>query len=146
MPKTPKSQPLKGRRPGQTSQAIATSARRNGVKGGAAGGRPKARLPDDSIARLGPPPTGPLELIRWHALMLAEVQWLTALGEIGPDIASSLRAGAGTAARLLPPDIAAALDAKIRDQDRDMKRETTGTPLEDVPPGQPDTAMRRNAR
>lgn len=126
-----------------TTPARAAAARANGARGG----RPKAKLPEESIARLGPPPTDdPFALVRWHAACLAEVQWLAMRGEIGSDLASSLRAGAGTAARLLPPDIVAALHRELDDRDDDIKKDTLGPPLEPVDPTLPDVSVRRSAR
>lgn len=116
------------------------------AKNGEEGGRPKARLPPESIARLGPPPTDPLQLVRWHAQVLAEVSWLSMQGELGSDLASSLRASAGTAARLLGPDVLAALDDKLNERARGLKTQVTGPPLEEVPDGQPDGAVRRAPR
>lgn len=89
-----------GRRKGQTSPAIKASAKANGEMGG----RPRDRLSDEVIARLGPPPATPKELRTWNAKLLAEVQWLSLRGEIGTELAASLRANAGALDRALPAE------------------------------------------
>lgn len=116
------------------------------AENGEEGGRPRNKLPADSLARLGPPPSEPLLLVQWHSQVLAEVSWLSMNGEIGSDLASSLRAGAGTAARLLGPDILAKVDELLKNRDNDMKAPTTGPPTEEVPNGEPDRAIRRAPR
>lgn len=116
------------------------------AENGEEGGRPRNKLPEESVRRLGPPPTEPLQLVRWHAAVLAEVSWLSMQGEIGSDLASSLRASAGTAARLLGPDVLAALDDKLDERSRGMKAQATGPALEEVPDGKPDLSIRRAPR
>lgn len=87
----------RGRRHGQTSPAIARAARANGAK------RKRDRLPTEVLDRLGPPPATPNELRTWNAKLLAEVQWLSVHGQIGTELAASLRANAGAIDRALPP-------------------------------------------
>lgn len=102
-----------GRRKGQTSRAIKASAQANGVLGG----RPRDRLPEEVITRLGPPPATPKDLRTWNAKLLAEVQWLSVRGEIGNELAASLRANAGALDRALPNEPTQSHDANDDDEE-----------------------------
>jgi hypothetical protein len=87
---SPKRKPAPKKKPG-----------RGGARDGA--GRPRDKLPPGVIKRLGPPPSTPNELRTWNAKLLAEVQWLSIKGEIGTELAATLRANAGSIDRALPP-------------------------------------------
>lgn len=147
MPKSPKSKP--GRKPGQTSPAIAAAARRNGEAGaehGAKGGRPRDSLPAEVMERLGPPPSGPLDLARWNQRMLAEVAVLLMAGTIGHELADKLRALAATISKALPTDILVEVERLLRVDEKGQKAAATGTATEEVPNGEPDRSIRRSPR
>lgn len=89
----------------RTKAQRAKIARQNGAKGG----RPPAKLPKESLERLGPPPSHPLKLAAWCQSLIAEIAWLVACGKIGPELASSLRATASAMQRAVAPATQAAL-------------------------------------
>ncbi len=98
---------------------------RGGKREGA--GRPRDRLPDEVITRLGPPPATPKELRTWNARLLAEVQWLSLKGEIGTELAASIRANAGSLDRALPETPVAPSGSS---DDEDDEEEDDGPELE----------------
>lgn len=77
------------------------AGKHGGKRAGA--GRHRERLPDTVIARLGECPADPHGIRVWNARLLGEVQILSMKGEIGVDLAASLRANAGAIDRALPP-------------------------------------------
>src|SRR5690242_6273287 len=109
----------------------AETARRNGRKGG----RPKSRMPEESLARLGAPPADALGKARWLCALTVEVAYLLARGEIDRGLAQSLRAVAGTGARLTPPDVLAEADRVMREDARDRADDDHGPKLEEVSDG-----------
>lgn len=80
----------------------AAKGQHGGAREGA--GRPRDALPQAVIDRLGEPPKDPTELRTWNARLLAEVQWLAIKGEIGSELAATLRANAGAIDRALPTE------------------------------------------
>jgi hypothetical protein len=102
-----------------------TKKGRGGKRAGA--GRKRDRLPDEVVKRIGPPPAGVAELRAWNARLLAEVQWLSINGEIGTELAASIRANGGAIDRALPP----APPVKPDDQDED-EDEVDGPELVEV--------------
>ena len=85
-------------------------------------GRKRDRLPKAVIDRLGACPSKPHEIRVWNARLLAEVQILSMKGEIGVDLAASLRANAGAIERALPP----APRPRDLDDDDDLDDEDAG--------------------
>ncbi len=94
-----------------------SKSKRGGKRDGA--GRPRDRLPEDVITRLGPPPQTAKELRTWNARLLAEVQWLSLKGEIGTELAASIRANAGSLDRALPETPATPTSGSGDDDDDD---------------------------
>lgn len=113
---------------------------------GEKGGRPRDRLPQDVIDRLGPPPAAPLELARWNQRMMAEVASGLMAGTIGHELADKLRAVGSSISKALPTDILVEVERLLRNDGKEMSAPTTGPTLEEVPDGEPDRAIRRTAR
>lgn len=111
------------------SEASVTKKRTHGGKRPGAG-RPRSKLPEAVIEKLGPPPLDAASLRTWNARLLAEVQWLSIRGEIATDLAASLRANAGAIERALPPAPRAAPLEDAEDEDDDGE---TGPELEEDP-------------
>lgn len=114
-----------------TKRAARKPAKPKGGHGGAraGAGRPRDKLPAAVIKRLGAPPSTPNELRTWNAKLLAEVQWLSIKGEIGTELAATLRANAGSIDRALPPAEAHdpdAFDDDDEDEDDDGPELTEG--------------------
>lgn len=108
-----------GRKVGQTSPAIRASSRKNGELGG----RPRDRLPQEALDRLGPPPTGDEatanSLRLWNASVLAEVLHLSLKGEVGAELAATARATATALDRALPSRAGGVPDAPNDSEDED---------------------------
>ena len=101
---------------------VASSARKPRAKHGGAragAGRKRDALPADVLERLGDPPEDARGLRVWNARVLAEVQRLSMRGEIGTDLAASLRANAGAIDRALPPELPRSDDDDDEDEDDD---------------------------
>lgn len=84
-------------------------------------GRPPARLPDEVIARVGPPPidpvTGrpdPIRAAQWVNHLLLELAWLECRGLAPSTLGQRVRATAGAIIRAMPDHVRAELDARIR--------------------------------
>lgn len=103
----------------------AASAQRN------LGGRPRSKLPDESIARLGAPPLqDPLALGTWANALLGEVAWLCAIGKLDRELASSLRASATAMQRTIPAATDAAIERFLRDEADAITADDLGPTLE----------------
>lgn len=102
---------------GGTKAARATQERRAAVAraNGKLGGRPRDRLPQATLDRLGEPPQNdPLRLAAWTSQLLAEVAWLVARGEVHKELAASLRATCGAIDRAVPAATLAEIDRLMR--------------------------------
>ena len=99
------------------------------------GGRPRAKLPEDLLARIGPPPADPIQAGRWVSRLMLELLWLEARGEAPAKLAERLKSIAGAAIRALPAEAAAELDRRLRAGDEEGKAETAGPTPEPVTQG-----------
>lgn len=123
--------PGAGRKPGQTSVAIAKAAR----KAGKLGGRPRDRLPVDVMERLGKAPAEAAKLRIWNARLVAELNYLVAIGEVGDDLAARIRAGATVVIKALPAIVQdVADDGSSVDDEEDRGPELTGGGVVDDEP------------
>lgn len=96
------------------SKAKAKAARANGK----AGGRSRDRLPPEVVARIGEPPLGDEKKLRtWNASLLAQVLYLQLRGEVGGELAASIRAGVASLDRVLPAPPPADEDEDDDDED-----------------------------
>jgi hypothetical protein len=115
----------------------ATVARENGRRGG----RPKATLPLEVSARLGPPPEKPLDLARWQQRYVAELAYLLGVGQVDRGLAGAISSILGKSARLMPLDVMAAVEDEIKRSDALMKAPDAGPQLEEEDrDGQPGAA------
>lgn len=101
-----------------------------GARSGA--GRPRDKLPKQVVDRLGAPPENPVELRTWNARLLAEVQWLCIRGEIGSELAATLRANAGAIERALPPPPRDERRRDDGDDDDDQDEDDDGPELTEI--------------
>lgn len=113
----------------------AAVARENGRRGG----RPKATLPPEVSARLGPPPVKPLELARWQQRYVAELAYLLGVGQVDRGLAGAISSVLGKSARMMPLDVLADLEDSLKLSDTLMKAPDAGPQLveddRDVQPG-----------
>jgi hypothetical protein len=114
----------------RASPARAAAARANGSRGG----RPRARLPDDVLALIGPmPTTGVLERAHWANKVLLTALDLSIRGALDKELAATIRAFAGTISRTIPLDVAAELERRLRADAEQVAEDTTGPQVEEVP-------------
>jgi hypothetical protein len=100
------------------------------------GGRPVARLPQDVIDRLGPPPTDdPLAGARWLSSLLLELIWLECQGQAPDALGQRIRATAGAAVRAMPDHVRALLDARLRGEADGEAAEAPGQAAEAIGTG-----------
>jgi uncharacterized metal-binding protein YceD (DUF177 family) len=103
-------------------------SKRGGKRAGA--GRPRDRLPQDMIDRVGAVPTTAAELDLWVRRLLAELLTLQMKGEVSVDLAASIRATCGEIRRGL--DKVPSKPAGDDDDDDDDDEEIDGPELEEV--------------
>lgn len=129
--RTPKKRAAQG---GKTrAPASAAKGPAKGQHGGSrpGSGRPRAALPPDSIARLGPPPAdSPLLAIRWINALLYELVWLRARGLCSTELAAELRAIAATIGKLVPEDLRADVDRALKELEQRSKPKDQGPQTE----------------
>lgn len=89
---------MRGRKPGQTSVAIAKASR----KAGKLGGRPRDAVAEEVIASLGAPPKDAAGIRLWNARVVAEINYLVLKGQVGDELAGRVRAGATVLIKALP--------------------------------------------
>lgn len=78
--------------------------------------------------------------------MLAEVAVLLMRGEIGHELADKLRALASTISKALPTDILVEVEKLLNSDDKDMKADVVGPPLQKVPDDEPALSIRYPTR
>jgi hypothetical protein len=113
----------------KASPARAAAARANGSRGG----RPRARLPDDVLALIGPMPAGVLERAHWANRVLITALDLSIRGQLDKELAATIRAFAGTISRTIPLDVAAELERRLRADAEQVAEDTKGPQVEEVP-------------
>jgi hypothetical protein len=125
--------PAIGRLPKRVGVAIEGSGR-GGARAGA--GRKRARLPQETLELIGPPPTGsPLAMGRWWQAAGAHLGWLLLRGEVPPKLIDKFRAQAATFIKALPADILHEADKLLRGED-EAREDDAGAELEDIEPGE----------
>jgi hypothetical protein len=98
-------------------------------------GRPKASLPPETLALIGPPPTdSPLKMARWWQAAGAHLSWLLLQGEVSTKLIDRFRAQAATYIKALPADIIHEADRLLRGEESDREADA-GTELEPVDGG-----------
>lgn len=120
----------------------AATARENGAKGG----RPRNRLPQDLLDRIGPPPDSPLQLARWASSLLAQVAWLQFQGKVADGLAATVRATVGAITRAQPTDIMAELERLLREDAGERAADDVGPQPEKVSGAGPHQALRVDPR
>lgn len=122
---TARAKPAKGGRGrGQTSKAIARTAKKNGAKGG----RPRDRLPQAVVDDLGKIPTTEKEIRVWCSRVLGKVAELIFAGEISRELAAEIRATMKDIRASLPPARAPDDEGEAEDDDEGG---SAGAELED---------------
>lgn len=93
-------------------------------------GRPRSKLPQEVLDRLGPPPEGALARSHWSSRLLAETAWLSLRGEVNREVASEVRAFVGAIQRAQPMDVAAELDKVLRADSEAIEADEIGPQME----------------
>ncbi len=91
-------------------------------------GRPRSRLPDDVIDRLGPVPTTPLKRAEWYAQLLAEIAELEIRGLISEALSDRLRAVIKLSTSVMPLEAIYAAEEMLRQEQKNIDSDDDGGP------------------
>lgn len=118
----------------RVAEAVEAMFGHGGARRGA--GRKRAKLPDDVIDKIGPPPTdSPLKMARWWQSAGAHLSYLLLQGAVPTKLVDRFRAQAATYIKALPADILHEADKLLRGED-EAREEDAGAELEDIDGGE----------
>lgn len=135
--------PGKGRKPGQTSPAIAKAAR----EAGKLGGRPPARLPKEMLEALGPPPEDITKKDAWFSRAIEVVTFGVLKGEPWKSLLETTIRAAAQATKTNEREIKARLVELLEREERETKEDYAprSTPRDEDPIGKANRgALRRD--
>lgn len=95
-------------------------------------GRPRSRLPDEVIKRLGPCPADPLARQHWVHAMLGEIVGLQAIGEIDSGLAAELRASISAMVRAIPMQVLIDVDERMQADEEAVEADDRGPQMEPI--------------
>ncbi len=110
--------------------------------------KPRSKLPQDVLARIGPPPppTDPLARAQWASTVIGELIWLQANGLLDSELGKNLRAACSALSRATPLDVLAEIDRRMKASDDELKLDAAGPEPEKQHDEQPRGALRRQPR
>ena len=111
-----------------------------GVRPGA--GRPRARLPQALLDRIGPVPADPLDQQEWYTVAIGVVQWEVMQGRPYSTILEQLHRSAKVASTMIPEAIKAKAARLLKRAEDERERDATAAPSDEPVPPRTDGAPR----